>query len=172
MLRVVRSHLTYANMMATGAMFVALGGGAYALNGRPDSGVFHGCVSNRTGALRVVKRANSCAKAHGRGRHGDPGETAISWSQQGPRGQPGLQGTIDHRTFRRFADLVQRDQQLVAIAERSPHASGEDVGEGGPDLWAGWGVSAPARPAHFDEGPGRSQLPGFAVLRKCGVPRT
>jgi hypothetical protein len=93
MLRVVRSHLTYANMMATGAMFVALGGGAYALNGRPDSGVFHGCVSNRTGALRVVKGANSCAKAHGRGRRRDPGETAISWSQQGPSGQPGLQGT-------------------------------------------------------------------------------
>jgi hypothetical protein len=75
-------------------MFVALGGSAYALNGEPDSsGVFHGCVSNRTGALRVVKGANSCAKAHGRGRHRDPGETAISWSQQGPPGQPGLQGT-------------------------------------------------------------------------------
>jgi hypothetical protein len=94
MLRAVRSHLTYSNMMATGAMFVALGGGAYALNGQPDnSGVFHGCVSNRTGVLRVVKGANSCAKAHGRGRHRDPGETAISWSQQGPPGQPGLQGT-------------------------------------------------------------------------------
>jgi hypothetical protein len=94
MLRVIRSRLTYANVMATGAMFVALGGSAYALNGGPDnSGVFHGCVSNRTGALRVVKSANSCAKAHGRGRHRDPGETAISWSQQGPPGQPGLQGT-------------------------------------------------------------------------------
>jgi Collagen triple helix repeat (20 copies) len=94
MLRVVRSHLTYANVMATGAMFVALGGSAYALNGGPEnSGVFHGCVSNRTGALRVVKSANSCAKAHGRGGHRQPGETAISWSQQGPRGLPGLQGT-------------------------------------------------------------------------------
>jgi hypothetical protein len=91
MLRVVRSHLTYANMMATGAMFVALGGSAYALNGGADnSSVFHGCVSNRTGTLRVVKSANSCAKAHGRGTHRQPGETAISWSQQGP---PGLQGT-------------------------------------------------------------------------------
>jgi hypothetical protein len=93
MLRAVRSHLTYANMMATGAMFVALGGGAYALDGPAgNSGVFHGCVNNRTGVLRVVKGANSCAKAHGRGKHRDPGETAISWSQQGPPGQPGLQG--------------------------------------------------------------------------------
>ena len=94
MLRVVRAHLTYANMMATGAMFVALGGSAYALNGGPDnSGVFHGCVSSRTGTLRVVTRANSCAKAHGRGTHRHPDETAISWSQQGPPGQPGVQGT-------------------------------------------------------------------------------
>jgi hypothetical protein len=94
MLRVVRAHLTFANVMATGAMFVALGGSAYALNGGPDnSGVFHGCVSKRTGVLRVVKRANSCAKAHGRGTHRNPGETAISWSQQGPPGQPGLPGT-------------------------------------------------------------------------------
>jgi Collagen triple helix repeat (20 copies) len=94
MLRVVRSQLTYANMMATGAMFVALGGGAYALNAGPDnSGVFHGCVSNSTSALRVVKDANSCAKAHGHGRHRVPGETAISWSQQGPPGQQGLPGT-------------------------------------------------------------------------------
>jgi hypothetical protein len=34
--------------MATGAMFVALGGGAYSITGIPDSsGVFHGCISKR-----------------------------------------------------------------------------------------------------------------------------
>ena len=33
MLRVVRSRLTYANVVATGALFLALGGGAYALSG-------------------------------------------------------------------------------------------------------------------------------------------
>jgi hypothetical protein len=94
MLRAVRLSLTYANVMATAAMFVALGGGAYALSGVPDhSGVFHGCVSNRTGALRVVRSAHSCAKAHGRGRHRNPGETAVSWSRQGPRGLQGVQGT-------------------------------------------------------------------------------
>lgn len=93
MLRAVRLRLTYANVMATSAMFVALGGGAYALGGVPDgSGVFHGCVSNRTGVLRVVKSASSCVRPQGRGRHRNPGETAISWSQQGPRGLQGLQG--------------------------------------------------------------------------------
>jgi hypothetical protein len=79
--------------MATGAMFVALGGGAYALTGVPDeTGTFHGCVSKRTGVLRVVSSSSSCHRAKGRGRHRDPGETAISWSQQGPRGLPGVQG--------------------------------------------------------------------------------
>ena len=89
---------TYANMMATAAMFVALSGGAYALSGVPSTtGVLHGCVSNRTGVLRVVRSARSCAKAHGQGRHRGPGETAISWSQQGPRGPQGIPGAPGQR---------------------------------------------------------------------------
>jgi hypothetical protein len=93
MLRAVGSRVTYANVMATGAMFVALGGGAYALSGIPDGGgVFHGCVSNSTGVLRVVKSASSCHQAVRRGRHRNPGELPVSWSQQGPRGAQGVQG--------------------------------------------------------------------------------
>jgi hypothetical protein len=93
MLKAVGSRLTYANVMATGAMFVALGGGAYAVGvGSDPDRVFHGCVNNRTGVLRVVNRANSCVKAHGQGQHGNPGETAIKWSQQGPKGVPGARG--------------------------------------------------------------------------------
>ena len=60
MLQTVRSRLTYANVVATGALFVALGGGAYALTGAPDrNGVYHGCVAS-SGALRVVASASSC----------------------------------------------------------------------------------------------------------------
>ncbi len=93
MLNGLRSRLTYANVVATGALFVALGGGAYALTGVPDrGGVFHGCVSNKTSVLRVVKSASSCQKAKGRGKRRTPGEFAVSWSQQGPRGFQGLQG--------------------------------------------------------------------------------
>ena len=63
MLKALGSRLTYANVVATGALFLALGGGAYALSGVPDrSGVFHGCVST-SGALRVVTKASSCRKA-------------------------------------------------------------------------------------------------------------
>ena len=88
-----RSHVTYANVMATVAVFLALGGGAYALSGIPDrGGVFHGCVSNRTGVLRVIKSASSCQKAKARGKHKTRGESAITWNQQGPPGLKGLQG--------------------------------------------------------------------------------
>jgi hypothetical protein len=90
MLKALGSRLTYANVMATVAVFLALGGGAYALSGIPDrSGVFHGCVSNSTGVLRIVRRASSCHKAVRRGKHRSPGEFAVSWSQQG---RPGIQG--------------------------------------------------------------------------------
>ena len=87
----IRARLSYANVMSTVAVFLAVGGGAYALNGIPDSGgVFHGCVNHKTGVLRVVKSANSCHKATGRGRNRIPGEFAVSWNQ---RGQPGPQGS-------------------------------------------------------------------------------
>jgi hypothetical protein len=97
MLQRIRSRLSYANVMATGALFVALGGGAYALSGVPDrSGVFQGCVDPKTGALRVVKSASSCRKTRtvrrGSRRIRIPGESAIAWNQQGPRGFQGGQG--------------------------------------------------------------------------------
>ena len=93
MLKALGSRLTYANVMATVAVFLALGGGAYALSGIPDrSGVYHGCVSNRTGGLRVVKRPSSCHKARGTGKHRDPGEFAVSWNQQGRPGTQGVRG--------------------------------------------------------------------------------
>jgi hypothetical protein len=95
-LKQIGSRLTYANVMATGAMFVALGGGAYALSGVPDrSGVFHGCVA-KSGALRVVAKASSCRKAktvtRGKHRVRIPGESAIAWNQQGRPGVNGVNG--------------------------------------------------------------------------------
>jgi hypothetical protein len=96
MLDGIRARLSYANVMATVAVFLALGGGAYALSSAPDhSGVFHGCVSKRTGVLRVVQSERSCHRPVLRGRHRDPGEFAISWNQQGqpgPQGRQGVQG--------------------------------------------------------------------------------
>jgi hypothetical protein len=97
MLKALRSGLTYANVVATGALFLALGGGAYALSGIPEqAGVYHGCVAT-SGALRVVTTASSCAKAktvkRGNRRVRIPGESAITWNRQGPPGQSGINGT-------------------------------------------------------------------------------
>jgi hypothetical protein len=93
MLGAIRSRLTYANIVATVAVFLGLAGGAYALSGVPDrSGVFHGCASNKTGGLRVVKSASSCRRAKGHGKHRDPGESAVSWNQTGRPGANGRDG--------------------------------------------------------------------------------
>jgi hypothetical protein len=87
------SRLSYANVTATLAVVLALSGGAYALSGVPDrSGAFHGCVSNTTGLLRVVKSPGACHKPRGHGRHRHPGEFAVTWNQSGPQGLPGPPG--------------------------------------------------------------------------------
>jgi hypothetical protein len=89
-----RGRLTYSNVAATLALCFALGGGAYAASGGiPDSkGVFHGCVNNKTGGLRVTSSGASCHKAHKRGGKRVGGEKAISWNEKGVRGETGPQG--------------------------------------------------------------------------------
>ena len=89
------ARLSYANVAATIALVAALGGGAYAAtSGVPDDrGVFHGCVSRSSGALRVVSDGSSCRKAKKRGgKTISRGEFAISWSQKGPPGDAGAAG--------------------------------------------------------------------------------
>jgi hypothetical protein len=90
----VRRSLTYANVMATLAVFLGLAGGAYAVTNAPDSnGIFHGCVDKTTGALRVVANAHACRSAIRRnGRTVRSGEFPISWNAQGRPGLQGIQG--------------------------------------------------------------------------------
>jgi hypothetical protein len=93
--RRLRARLGYANVAATIALVAALGGGAYAATGGipDDGGVFHGCVSRSTGALRVVRDEGSCRKAKKRGgKTVSRGELAISWSRRGPQGDAGPAG--------------------------------------------------------------------------------
>jgi hypothetical protein len=128
----LRSRLTYANVMATGAMFVALGGGAYALTGIPDAnGVFHGCVSNQTGVLRVVSKASSCHKRT----HHNPGETAISWNQQGVPGQDGATNVVI-----RASDPVSNANAATAQCQPGERA----VGGGGMTSGDPITISAPS----------------------------
>jgi hypothetical protein len=77
-----RSHVTYANVVATLALFLALGGGAVAAaNFVSSDGQIHACVS-KAGSPVLVKAKTHCNK----------GQSAISWNHRGPQGNPGTQG--------------------------------------------------------------------------------
>jgi len=79
----MRPRLSYANAMSTIAVFIALGGGAYAaVQTIPGSdGVVHGCYG-RNGSLRVVAAHKRCRQ----------GEHALAFDQAGVPGQPGAPG--------------------------------------------------------------------------------
>jgi hypothetical protein len=78
-------HVSYANVMATAAVFVALGGGAYAATGSfvGSGGTISGCVAKKGGALRVVKSGKKCPH----------GTVALAFDQKGPQGSTGAAGT-------------------------------------------------------------------------------
>jgi hypothetical protein len=80
----LRPRLTYANVMSTVAVFVALGGGAYAaVSAIPGpGGVIHGCYKKKGGSLRLVPAGRRCTKS----------ELAIAFDQQGPPGPRGPNG--------------------------------------------------------------------------------
>jgi hypothetical protein len=73
-----------ALIIAIVALFVALGGVAYATIPGSD-GVIHGCYLNKNGTLRVIDP--------GAGQKCSGFETAVQWNQTGPRGLQGLQGS-------------------------------------------------------------------------------
>jgi hypothetical protein len=81
--KTLRSGVTYANVVATGAIFIALGGGAYAVTAVPSANsVVFACAKKKGGALRTVKKSTRCRR----------GERKISWNvggQAGPGRIPG-----------------------------------------------------------------------------------
>lgn len=73
-------------LIATAAGMVVLAGGV-AVAAIPDSGgIIHGCYGKAFGGLRVIDTAktSNCG----------PGEVALNWNQQGPKGDTGPQGPI------------------------------------------------------------------------------
>jgi hypothetical protein len=80
----IRSHLTFANVASSVALFVALGGSAYAAtNGLfvSRSGTIHGCV-HRSGELSVTRAGRRCP------RH----TKNLTFNQTGPQGRTGTAG--------------------------------------------------------------------------------
>lgn len=99
----MRSRLTYANVMATVAMFIALGGGAYAAATGSfvgHNGVIHGCVLS-SGQLDVIKPGKHCPRktaslsfaANGRAGARGPAGTPGQPGSPGSPGQPGSPGS-------------------------------------------------------------------------------
>jgi hypothetical protein len=89
----LRDRLTYANVISTIAVFIALGGGAYAAVSSipgPD-GVIHGCYKKRGGSLRLVPAGKRCSRR----------ERSIAFNQTGPRGPRGA-GTRGSQGSRGF----------------------------------------------------------------------
>ncbi len=78
-----QGRLTYANVMSTIAVFLALGGGAMAATHLvSSSGAISACANAHTGALRVIASGSKCHR----------GEAALSWNQKGPAGATGAPG--------------------------------------------------------------------------------
>ena len=98
----IRSRLTYANVLSTLALFIALGGGAYAAAGGSfvgGDGTVRGCVTSG-GTLKVVKQSKHCGRGttalvlQSSGRTGASGATGLPGAvgPQGPAGPAGAQG--------------------------------------------------------------------------------
>jgi hypothetical protein len=75
-------HLSYANVVATLALVLALSGGAIAATGGFTSGgKLHACV-NEEGRLKLLKSGGHCKR----------GQKSVSWAQIGPAGPVGIPG--------------------------------------------------------------------------------
>jgi hypothetical protein len=118
--------LTYANVMSTVAVFIALGGGAYAASSGfvSSGGAIHGCVTKHGGALKVVRTGSRCPKGARslifdvRGARGLPGA-------RGPAGPAGAPGTPGHDGApgppgTPAASLFVSARQTAAIVRSSP----------------------------------------------------
>ena len=78
---------------------VILAGATAALAAIPSAdGTIHGCRRNLTGVLRVidVEAGQQC----------QAGETALSWSQEGPQGEPGPPGISGIHNVDQFQDVT------------------------------------------------------------------
>lgn len=86
MRKMISGRLTTANCIAAVAVFIALGGGAYAASTSTlvgSGGVITGCVSKKGGTLKVAKAGHGCPK----------GKVALPFDQRGPAGATGPTGT-------------------------------------------------------------------------------
>jgi hypothetical protein len=73
---------TYADLVATTALVIVVGGGTFAIAAPSGSGTIRGCSDKRTGVLRVLSGSKKCKRT----------ERALSWNTKGSPGADGLAG--------------------------------------------------------------------------------
>ena len=95
-------HQTYANVVATLALFLALGGGAYAVTTLPKNSVTSVQVKNRSLLAKDFKKGQlKAGKTGAAGPTGPQGDRGLGGPAgafgppgiQGPKGDPGVDGT-------------------------------------------------------------------------------
>lgn len=83
--RIRRPRPSYANVAATMALVIAVGGGAVAFANAPAK-VIHGCVTKPgakdAGTVKILPPGGKCTKK----------QKPLSWNKQGIQGEPGAQG--------------------------------------------------------------------------------
>lgn len=104
---------TLIAVVAAGTTYATTGG----LSGVPDEGgVFHACVNNASGEVKLVVATASCAT----------GSTAVSWNQagqQGPPGPPGASGAGTTYNYR-FGGMVPGTSIARAFCEPGEKVTG------------------------------------------------
>ena len=129
MARRLSGRLTYANVIATIALFVSLGGGAYAASGGFGSGgKLRICIA-RSGAMKAVRSSGRCSR----------GQQLVSVSQKGTVGPRGATGKAGAQGAPGAAGASARSTLPAGASESGEYAL--SAGSGG--LYAMDGVTFP-----------------------------
>ena len=120
-MRLIRRHLSYANVASTLALVFAMGGGAYAALSPVHNGVIHTCFRTSNGALRVVRAGARCGRR----------ERALAFNQRGPVGPRGATGAPgrDRQDRRHGPDRPDRDAAGRSVSQRDAGRGQRDVPE-------------------------------------------
>jgi Phage Tail Collar Domain len=106
----------HATVVSYLALFVALGGSAYAVTGSSSS-MIRACYARNTGALRLL-RSGRCAR----------GERLLSWNRNGrpgARGPQGPSGTVDTSQSYTKSESDERYLPIAATAANSSELGGQ-----------------------------------------------
>jgi hypothetical protein len=93
-MKTLRTKLTFANVVASLALFVALGGGAYAATQLPKNSVGTAQIKNEAVTPAKLSQSAQSSLEGPRGPNGDPGVAGAAGApgKEGPRGEAGAMG--------------------------------------------------------------------------------